>query len=338
MRPITAILASAALAAAEPLPVPVQIAVPGDTAPAASPAGYPDRAGLDARRALVVEALAGEDLARWRRGYFAGGDPGKYLPGAALARLLRDPADAQAMRYLTDERSPKEHYHFAAVNWARLWPLLKDRFPEETRVRFEAAAGRFSDYVDGKGTENHRTMSGCAALVLVDWIDGPRLGGQDKAAVRERRIAWLRDYVRGTARAGNGEWDSSTYLGFTFSGLMAVYDFSRDERARLWARAGLDLLVAGYALKYSDGVFCAPNQRGYARQPASAITDQAGWMWWGATAPSATSAFADFRYALHAGTSGWAPGRTLTRIARKQVPLPAEQRNTKGNYWLGQER
>ncbi len=338
MRVIIATVLATVAAAADPLPVPVQIAVPGDTATAASPAGYPDGPGLDARRSIVVDVLAREDLARWRRGFFAGGDPGKYLPGAAFARLLRDPDDAEAMRYLTDERSPKEHYHFAALNWARLWPLLRDRFPAEMRVRFEASAARYADYADGKGTENHRTMSGCAGLVLADWVEGPRLGGLAKEQLRERRLAWLRDYVRGTAMAGNGEWDSCTYLGFTLNGLLAVYDFSRDERARLWARAGLDLLVAGYALKYSDGVFCAPNQRGHARLPATAITDQLGWMWWGATAPTATGAFADFRYSLHAGTSGWRPGRTLTRIALKQVPMPVEQYNTKGNYWFGQEK
>ena len=73
---------------------------------------------MAARAKRIRSGLAKEDLQRWRTGYFAGGDPGKYLPGAAMARLIEDPNDAEARRYMNDDRSYKEQYHFAAVNWA----------------------------------------------------------------------------------------------------------------------------------------------------------------------------------------------------------------------------
>jgi hypothetical protein len=44
-----------------------------------------------------------------------------------------------------------------------------------------------------------------------------------------------------------------------------------------------------------------------------------------------------FRYAIHPATSSWRPNKVLCNIAQKKLPgLPAEQRNTKPNYYYGQ--
>lgn len=319
---------------------PATVAHPAaEAAPAASPATYADGEGFAQRRQLIVDGLAGEDLAKWRRGYFTGGDPGKYLPGAAMARLLKDPEDAMARKYLNDDRSWREQYHFAAVNWGRVLPLFGAALTPETRRKLAKGAAGNHAYLSAEGTENHKTMWYTTAAILPDWLDGDAVvGGRSKEQALADRKAWLRGYVRNLYRYGMGEWDSSTYLGFDLNGFLNVYDFAKDPETRLLARAGLDWLVAGYALKYTDGVFCAPHQRGATDTVAGAITDQIGWLWWGAQKPLTAADCANHRYALHAATSGYRPNAVLSALATKRLAkLPAEFANTKPNYWFGHE-
>ena len=338
MRALLALLALGAASAAEwKIPDPATTAHPADTVPAASPMSYPDAAGFAARARLIVEGLAKEDLKKWRTGFFSGGDPGKYLPGAAMAKLMLDPADPMARAYLNDERSPKEHYHFAAVNWARLLPIFGAAIEPATLATFTGSGSRFTDYHDGKGTENHKTMMLTSGLVTPAFVPGDRWGGLAKEALLAKQKAWLKGYVKDLYRHGQGEWDSSTYLMFGLHGMLNIYDFCPDAEARLWARAALDWFAAAYALKFTDGVYCAPNQRGHAAGPVKTISDQTGWLWWGSDRAIDAAEAGAFRYAMLPLTSGWRPNRVLCNLARKQVaPLPATQRNSKPNYYFGQ--
>jgi hypothetical protein len=306
-------------------------------APAADPRTYEDASGFAARGEAIVTGLAREDLAQWRRGYFAGGDPGKYLPLAAMAKLLRDPRDPQALQFLNDERSPREQYHFAVVNWSRLLPIFGAALTAETQAAFAGQAARTTSYLASGGTENHKTMQFTSALVLPQFIAGDRFGGMSKVDAAVKMKAWLRSYVQGLYAVGQGEWDSSTYLMFGLHGMLNIYDFSPDPECRLWARAALDWFAAAYALKYTDGIYCGPNQRGYAAGPVESISDQTGWLWWGASRPIDATAAAGFRYAMHPLLSSWRPNRVLCNLAQRKVTvLPVDSRNTKPNYWFGQ--
>jgi hypothetical protein len=338
MRCVLLILAASLMPAAEwRIPDPATVNHPGDTVPAASPTSYPDAEGFRDRGALIVEGLAQEDLKKWRSGYFSGGDPGKYLPLAAMAKLLRDPADAMARQYLNDERSPREHYHFAALNWARLLPIFGSAIEDGTMQALVKAGSNFTDYHAGKGTENHKTMMLTSALVTPAFVPCERWGGLPKAELLAKQKTWLKGYVQNLYRYGQGEFDSSTYLMFCMNGMLNIYDFCPDPDARLWARAALDWFAAGYALKYSDGVYCAPNQRGHAAAPMSTISDQSGWLWWGSERSIDATGAAGFRFAMIPLTSSWRPNRVLVNLARKRIaPLPAEQRDSKPNYYFGQ--
>lgn len=334
------LLAVATFARAAPFAIPTPATLPHPACaavPAANPAAYPDEAGFQRRAAIIRAGLVTVDLSAYRRGYFSGGDPGKYLPGHAMARLIENPDDADAIRYMNDARSPQEHYHFAAVNWARFYPLFGDRIlSPATRAVFNQQAGRYSDYLAPRGTENHKVMSMTAANVL-PWYTGAGLAHQNQSNTLARAKRNLRDYVKGLYAAGQGEWDSSTYLMFDLNGMLNVYDFSRDPECRLLAAAALDWYVAGYALKYTDGVYVAPNQRGFAGAAVKTIADQTGWLWWDSHDAPTPAETRDFRYTLAPMTSAWRPNRVLTRIAQRQtaLPLPVEQRNTKPNYWYG---
>lgn len=304
-------------------------------APVCDPRNYPDGAGFTQRAARVLQTLARDDLGQWRRGYFSGGDPGKYLPGSAMAKLLLNPNDPEPARFMNDDRSPLEQYHFAVVNWSRFYPIFGAQvLTPDTQSRF-AKAMSSANYLTPGGTENHKLMWLTSANVLPVFA-----GAGTNHKSREDTLAAakeeLRRYVKGLYAAGSGEWDSSTYLMFGLNGMINIYDFSPDPEARLLAAAALDYCAAYYALKYTDGVFCGPNQRGFYRQPHESISDQTGYLWWGSHAAGADVA-RPYRYALAPITSAWCPNRVLTRIARREMPnLPFEQQNGKANYWFGQ--
>jgi len=308
-----------------------------DDAPASSPTTYPDADGFKRRSMLVVAGLAEGGLDKWRKGYFKGGDPGKYLPGHAMAKLLLNLDDVEARKFMNDDRSYKEHYHFAAVNWGRFYPLFGEVvLTEQTRKEFIDFGFRYGSYLSPRGTENHKTMWMTTVNVLPHYTD-KGLSHRSKEETLKRGKEALRDYVKGLYWAGQGEWDSSTYLMFDVNGMLNIYDFARDEETRLLAKAALDWYVAGYALKYRDGVYTAPNQRGFAKGPHESIADQSGYVWFGSNARVTPEQTRDWRYAMHAITSGYRPNKVLHNIATKALPeLPAEFHNTKPNYWYGQ--
>ena len=305
--------------------------------PASEPTSYPDADGFRQRSDLVLSALATQELSQWRRGYFAGGDPGKYLPGAAMAKWLKDPADPEPAKYLNDDRSFKEQYHFACVNWSRMLPLFeKSVVTDDTRRKLRDEAKRYTAYLNLNGTENHRTMWMTSANVLPYVLD-TGLANQSKDATLAQAKTMLRDYVKGLYAAGQGEWDSSTYLMFDINGMLNIYDYSPDPECRLMAGAALDWFVAGYALKYRSGLYCGPNQRGHYTLPFTSIADRTGYVWFG-DAAKPPEKLTDSLYTVHAITSKWRPNRVLYNLATKRLPqLPAEFRNTKPNYWYGQE-
>jgi len=320
------------------VPDPATTEHPGaQAAPASSPATYPDAAGFAARRQVVIEGLAEGGLDKWRKGYFTGGDPGKYLPGHAMAKLLLNPDDPEPAQYMNDNRSYKEHYHFACVNWARYYPIFGPRtLTQETMEKFADAGFKYGSYLNHSGTENHKTMWWTSACVIPQYT-GKGLSRNSKEATLAKAKQTLRSYVKTLLHHGAGEWDSSTYLMFTANGLMNIYDFSDDPEMRLIAKAGLDCMLTSYALKYTDGVFCAPNQRGHADGPYETITDQTGYVWWGGHKELTAQDTRGFRCSLHAITSSYRPNAVMTNLARQQLPdLPAEFRNTRANYWHGQ--
>jgi hypothetical protein len=315
---------------------------PGGGPESASPASHPNAEGFAQRAGIILDGMAEQDLGTYRRGYFSGGDPGKYLPLYAMGRLLQDPQDPEALRYLNDDRAPRQHYHFAAVNWTRLIPMFADALEESTLETFADGAARYSAYLQPGGTENHKTMWMTSANVLPVVMPGDgRLAHQDRDAALANARQQLHDYVRGLYQAGQGEWDSSTYLMFDVNGMLNIYDFAEDPEVRLLARAALDWYAASYALKHVDGIFTAPHQRGAADEPHDSIADQTGYLWWGSDADITAEDTRGFRYTIHPMTSTWRPNRVLTNLAHRNLAeglLPVQQHNTKPNYWYGQRQ
>jgi hypothetical protein len=319
------------------IPTPETTVHPGaEDSPSSSPLTFPDEAGFQARKQIVLEGVADNNLNTWRRGFFTGGDPGKYLPGHAMAKLMLGHDDPDIVRLYNDNRSVREHYHFAAMNWGRFLPIFGPHIlTEEKQAELAERAAAYTAYHSGGGTENHVTQWRTQLPVLPHYLAGNgSIGRRSKEDVLHIGKEWLRNYVRGIFQAGNGEWDSSTYLIFTMNGLLNIYDFAKDEEVRLIAKAGLDWFTTAYALKYRDGIFTAPLQRGFVDRPHGSETDQTGFLWFGSNAPLTPADTRGFRYTVHAASSGYRPNEVLFNLATKNLPgLPVTFHNTKPNYW-----
>lgn len=158
------------------LPSPDKVQHPGaEASPVSSPLSYPDETGFQDRAKVIIEGVATGSLDKWRRGYFTGGDPGKYLPGHAMAKLLLNPEDPEPAKYFNDDRSYKEHYHFAAVNWARFLPIFGEQvLTAETQQRLADAAFKYGAYGNPNGTDNHKVMWWTSTNVLPHYLVGGR--------------------------------------------------------------------------------------------------------------------------------------------------------------------
>lgn len=321
------------------LPSPDKVQHPGaEASPVSSPLSYPDEAGFQDRAKVIIEGVSTGSLDKWRRGYFTGGDPGKYLPGQAMAKLLLNPEDPEPAKYFNDDRSYKEHYHFAAVNWARFLPIFGEQvLTAETQQKLADAAFKYGAYGNPNGTDNHKVMWWTSTNVLPHYLVGGRgLAHRSQEATLTQGKQDLHAYVKGLYLAGQGEWDSSIYLMFVMNGLMNIYDFSPDEESRLLAKAGLDILAAPFALKYTNGSMAGPNQRGFPKPGFANIADQTGYLWWNASLAVTPELTRNWLYTMHAITSSYRPNRVLSHLATKDtLTLPAEQRNSKANYWHG---
>ena len=154
-----------------------------------------------------------------------------------------------------------------------------------------------------------------------------------KAAFKQ----WLQGYVRDIYLHGMGEWESATYHMFSAHSIINAYDFADDPEVRLLSAALLDYYIGAYALKYTDGILSGPSQRGMASAPMRSISDQSGWLWWGATEPVTSHKARNWRYAMVPATSSWRPSPVLTAIAQRQLQnSPVSVRASKSNYWYGQ--
>ena len=305
-------------------------------APASDARTYPFSVGFADRQSDLIQGLASYNIWAYRAGYYAeGNDPAKRVPAHAGARLILDPQDQDALEIMNDDRSPNEHYHFAAVNWARFLPIFRDALTDATFQEFSNNAANYGAYTSPGGTENHKVMSFTSGLVLADYIAGDRIGKMNKDDAKAKLKNTLRSYVKGLYRAGQGEWDSSTYLVFDLNGMLNIYDFATDPECRLMAKAALDWLTAGYALKYTDGVFCSPHKRGYADEPVDTKTDETGWLWWGTESGWQPEDMSYHYVTFQALLSSYRPPGVISRIATGQLPA-FEARNSKPNYWFGQ--
>ncbi|MFP4106949.1 MAG: hypothetical protein ACLFVU_12780 [Phycisphaerae bacterium] len=328
--------------------------------------GYEQR--FEKRADFVIEQTAArspEQLLDWFNSnpYFqnAGGDPHKYAMPVVLARLHEDPNDAEALklyRFLMEvdkKKGDRGLYHFAVFQRARLYLMGRGKLPEDVLESNEYDMRNFAKITRRGGTENHKMMHKASGYVLAEHIDGPYKGMSREQHMKELRT-WLTDQVKRLYTIGQGEYDSSTYVGFSAASWANVYDYTDDPYMKKLSRAALEWYATALARKYFHGAQLGPESRGFARQAVGTIDEKPGfpgtkgmnysqvgthtdwmcWLWWD---DSVRGVWMDRdkvevnRYPAHVlAMSDYRPFRAIRRLGRKQVKLPYEARGSKPIY------
>jgi hypothetical protein len=290
-----------------------------------------------------------------------GGDPLKRDLQGAMARLLMDPRDALSRTLVHAPGSLRQQYHFAAVNWARLYPLLADSLGAQWRHEFAGAVARYreerpargvsvdgvaarpfhdlvgedryvlgGDSLDG-GTENHKMMWRTSGLLYAQILgDDALISGVGAPEARHRILGRLSDYLDRLLTMGAGEYDSSIYYRFTIVGLLNLYDFSPDPRTRAIARAILDFFFATCGLKLLCGALIGAEKRGF----DNGAMGETGLLMWMFAPQRGAAPGPDLLAPVHQATTSYRPNRVIQRIMAGQVPMPFEARMARPSYHM----
>lgn len=298
----------------------------------------------------------------------AGGDAHKYAMPVALAKLALNPNDEQGLRfyrYLQDvaEKKPdRALYHFATYPRARLYFQFGDKLPAWIKDTNKYDAENFMKVMVGNresethGTDNHATMMRLNGLLWCEHLGAADPGHKLHEDYKFLK-GWAQRQVRKYYNVGMGEYDSSTYVGFTCASWANLYDFSPDPDTRKLAEAALHWQAATMATKYFHGLNAGPESRGFADQPVGNInekptgrgvdnflyaatgnhTDWCSWLWFGNSARPVfldkTGADVNPFPANVLAFSSYRPPAPIRNLATKNVKLPFEVRASKPTYY-----
>lgn len=168
--------------------------------------------------------------------------------------------------------------------------------------------------VDGRRTDNLWAMSDTSIYLMAE-----ETGNEE---TRQAALKRIRRYVETLYSIGMGEWDSENYLSHTMSAYINLYDFAKDEEARLLAKAALDYFSAIAAVKYYRGGWCGPTKRDYGN---TAVMDgnamKAFLLYFGDSPLKDPPADRDD---VHHATSAYRAPMAVVALARKQIKKPTE--------------
>jgi len=166
---------------------------------------------------------------------------------------------------------------------------------------------------DARNTDNLRGMREVAAYLFAEQSGNEMIRELYKSRLKRTALSFW--------NVGNGEWDSSTYLGHTMSAYVNLYDFAKDPEVRGYAKAILDFLFASSAIKYRNGAWGSPQVRDYGDHAPWSTSALTSWLYFGGGAKKPPHK--ELEHALFF-TSAYRPPAAVTALARKETELPVE--------------
>jgi hypothetical protein len=281
--------------------------------------------GFNSRRLYLLNQLANtnlHELNSWQQRNQIS-DPHKYLLPVILARLsqTQSPEATQELWQLLEKLHQQQPnlYHFRSIFDIRIFFQARQILPPALLQIYQQMVEppQVLSWLE-QGTENHMFMQRLSGLALLDGS-----GWQSSyPAVAATNEAWLRAEIGKFLTIGQGEFNSSTYTGYSIAGLLNLYDFAKTPELKTLAKAGLDWLAANMALRYSWGTMGGAESRGYDRGTGDGSGLSAiAWLWWGGVeAPEIPNNYA--RVALIPALSSYRPPSALAKLAQKEIPLP----------------
>ncbi|MDA0349082.1 MAG: EF-hand domain-containing protein [Verrucomicrobia bacterium] len=186
----------------------------------------------------------------------------KHTNPLILCRLLLDPTDKEALAYLPvgiPERSNGDH--FGKSSLSRIWCQFGSLLSPQVKADLLADVTAYENFFGG-GTENHIAMRRTTGYLFGEsFPDAIFHGGKTGREIVAEATDYMRTYGRAVYAHSMSEFLSTTYQSVNTAPWLNVVDFSKDDSARLMARAILDWMLVDLALNYNHGILTPPAVR-----------------------------------------------------------------------------
>ncbi|MCC5931006.1 MAG: hypothetical protein JJU28_17300 [Cyclobacteriaceae bacterium] len=292
-----------------------------------------------------------------------GGDALKkdLIPVAATMMLY--PGHQRARDFLYIPGHLQQQYHFAAKNWARIYPALIHIMDSVWHRDFQLAVATYEESQrpsdgyreyppmsvphnlvgevgqllggnpkDG-GTENHKTMWRSTALIYSQYLpDTALISGYPAPEVRQLVFKMLQDYVYKMLHTGNGEYDSQIYYPHSIEAFLNLYDYSVYEEIKELAKIAIDYYLATYGIKTYDGAIAGAQKRGPAWINGTGEMRSMLYGWFGSS--HAEKDTSSLYLPLHQVVSEYRPNPLIWRLVHKELPTPFEMKIARPFYHM----
>jgi len=108
--------------------------------------------------------------------------------------------------------------------------------------------------------------------------------GKSSSENFQESTEWLNHWIRMSARIGQGEFDSPTYISVFITPMLVLYDFAQDPQMKRKAQMMLDLLFADFAVEHLKGNYAGGHSRDYPEDivnPLAAPSTFWAWLYFG---------------------------------------------------------
>ena len=187
-------------------------------------------------------------------------------------------------------------------------------------------------------TENHWLLYYTSLYLMAQMYPGETgetwfTGKSSEENLKEAQ-RWIESWVRLTTRRGQGEYDSTHYMGVYLLPMSYLAAWAKDPDMKQRATMMLDYLIADYAAENLDGLFVGAHARSYDREVverAATVSSDFGWLWFGLGHPSQPPGNYAAFYSM---ASAYEPPEILKRIGTdRSKPYTHYERKRTRNRW-----
>lgn len=288
---------------------------------------------LLAMTALGAESFAGrrDAVINW---YANPADPNVTGYANIAAKLARKQDAAWCSKRLSEllEAGPT-----GDMFW--MFPVTAIAYLDQGQLTAEARGAlkrSWKTYMPYRGdTENHWLLYYTTLYLMSQlWPDGEWYTGNTSAENMREAEAWIKLWVKLTTTRGQGEYDSTHYIGVYLLPMSYLAAWAKDPDMRQRARMMLDYLIADYAVENLHGIYVGSHARTDDRQVLekwTGVSGDFGSVLFG-VGPRVEAAGHYILYYLVA--SGYQPPEILQRIATdRSKPYTHYERKRTRNRW-----
>jgi hypothetical protein len=203
----------------------------------------------------------------------------------------------------------------------------------------KALRSAWKTYAPYRGdTENH-WMLYYTCLYLMSQLHPGEAGdtwftGKSSEENLQESKRWIESWVRLTTTRGQGEYDSTHYMGVYLLPMSYLAEWAKDPVMKKRAAMMIEYLIADYAAENLDGLFVGAHSRSYDREVverSATVSSDFGWLLFGLGKPLPMSGSYVVHYLL---ASGYEPAEILKRIATdRSQPYTHYERKRTRNRW-----